>query len=251
MTAYARLAFFITAMLSAILASASGATAQVPISDDMEAPPTTLPFRPTVPSAPPSQPSYPQRTEAPPPGDPLCLEVGRIIRAGVVASRFATLTTPTAQGSILGSFEANDALQSIGADYCTVVIPAAAETTASSAYNQVTCQIEINNGETAYLDDIREQRSALGERLAECPAMARWTSEIPQIADLSASATEENLVFSHPDVAVEILLRATHRKRTGDWPVDYMRTLSLVFRTPNPDRPEPKPDADATDSALP
>lgn len=202
-----------------------------------ESPPTTLPFSPTVQSAPPERPTYPQARQPAPPADPLCTEIGRIIRAGVVASRFASLSPGTAQGSVIGTFPASETLQSLGADYCTVVIPAADLATAGSAYNQVTCQLDMAHGEVPYLDDFRDRRSEMARRLSECPAMAQWTASDPGLSPLGAGAVDESLVFSHPDVAVEIVLRATHRQRVGEWPMDYMRSLSLVFRTPNPDRP--------------
>lgn len=237
--------------LAVLLAVFPAAFAQVPLSDDLQEPPTTLPFRPTVPSTPPARPTYPQQSEAPPPGDPLCFEIGRIIRAGVMASRFAGLSSATAGGAVAGTFEADEAITSLGGAYCTVIIPAAATETAGSAYNQVTCQLGIEHGETPYLDDFRERRAVLAERLSACPAMSRWTGEAPANAPLAEGEVAEDHIFSHPDVAVEILVRASHRKRTGAWPVDFMRTLSLVFRTPNPDRPEPEAGSEETGGALP
>ena len=77
------------------------ANAQETQTDD---PPTTLPFKPTVRSAPPVNPTYPQQQAAPPPGDPLCREIGPIIRAGVIASRFASLTPSTVEGAVIGTF---------------------------------------------------------------------------------------------------------------------------------------------------
>lgn len=213
------------------------ALAQAAPTGEQEAPPTTLPFSPTVPSAPPERPTYPQARQPAPPADPLCTEIGQIIRAGVVASRFASLSAGTEQGSVIGTYPAGNALQSLGADYCTVVVPAADPATASSAYNQVTCQLGLAHSEVPYLNDYRDQRSEIAARLGECPAMAQWTASDSGASPLGAGAVDESLVFSHPDVAVEIVLRATHRQRVGEWPMDYMRSLSLIFRTPNPDRP--------------
>lgn len=247
MIAYARSC---TALV-VLLAASPAAFTQVPLSDDLQEPPTTLPFRPTVPSTPPVRPTYPQQSEAPPPGDPLCFEIGRIIRAGVVASRFAELSSATASGAVAGTFEADEAMTSLGGDYCTVIIPAAAAETAGSAYNQVTCQFDIEHGETPYLDDFRERRAALAERLSECPAMSRWTGEAPANARLAEGEVAEDHIFRHPDVAVEILVRASHRKRIGAWPADFIRTLSLIFRTPNPDRPEPENGSEEAGGALP
>lgn len=212
---------------------------QTPPADDPL--PTTLPFAPTVQSAPPTRPTYPTATRVveAPPADPVCLEIGPIIRAGVLATRFATLSPSTLGGAPLGKYPAGDAFRALGADYCTVVVPAASELTADSAYNQVTCQLDMTNGEAEYLDDMRDRRDALVEQIAACPAMSRWTATPPDEADLSSGDLLEEYVFSHADVAVEIVLRARQHVRKGDWPHTYMRSLDLIFRTPNPDRPQP------------
>ncbi|MGB3626292.1 MAG: hypothetical protein WA989_10695 [Henriciella sp.] len=219
--------------------------------DPGEAPPTTLPFEPTVPSAPPTRPTYPQpQSPPPPPTDPVCLEIGPIIRAGVTASRFATLSPATAAGGTIGRYDAGEAFNSIGISYCTVVIPAAAALTADSPYNQVTCQIAIEHGETAYVEDLRESRAPLAEQIAACPAMARWTSAPPEPAGAASSGLVEDHIFSHPDVAVEIALQIRHHEKAGDWPASHLRALSLVFRTPNPDRPPPdEPEETAAEPA--
>ncbi|WP_084397819.1 hypothetical protein [Henriciella aquimarina] len=214
-----------------------------------EDPPTTLPFEPTVPSAPPERSTYPDRrpqAETPPPGDPFCNEIGPIIRAGVVASRFATLSPSTAEGAAIGRFEAGEALKSLGADTCIVVIPAAAPETADSPYNQVTCRLESEQGDAAYLDDMRETRDRLGKRIGKCPAVSEWTAAPPDAVSLEQGDVIEDYRFTHPDVGVEMLVRAAHHSKTGQWPQDHLRTLSLIFRTPNPDRPEPpEPETDA------
>ena len=219
---------------------------------DTAPPPTTLPFEPTVPSTPPVE-----RTPAPrpaparpapaaaAPADPLCTEIGPIIRAGVIGSRFATLSPSTAGGAVLGRFEAGDGLAGLGAAYCTVTIPAAAPVTADSPYNQVTCRLASKQGDAPYLEDMRERRDTIAARIADCPAVALWTGTAPDPADPASGTVTEDFVFTHPDVAVEIVVRARHREKAGQWPLDYIRTLELVFRTPNPDRPEPDPPADA------
>lgn len=213
--------------------------------DSSEPPPTTLPFEPTVQSAPPSRPTYPQPSPPPPPPtDPVCLEIGPLIRAGVVASRFATLSPATASGSAIGRYQAGEAFNSIGISYCTVAIPAASPLTAASPYNQVTCQIALEHDEAPYVEDLREQRAPLAEQIAACPAMSRWTATPPEPHMASASEFVEDYIFSHPDVAVELVLEIRHHQKKGDWPQDYLRSLSLVFRTPNPDRPEPEAPAD-------
>lgn len=211
-----------------------------------EDPPNTLPFSPTVRSAPPERPTYPQPIVPPPPVDGLCTEIGPIIRSGVLANRFAALSAATAQGAAIGRMETGAELRSLGARYCTVVIPAASPVTAGSDYNQVTCQLDQESGETPYLDTFRTRRDALAERLSECPAMGLWTAEVPESAAPGDSPLSEAQRFSHPDVRVEVLVDASHRKRTGRWPMAYQRTLSLIFRVPNPDKPEP-----ADEPALP
>lgn len=209
---------------------------------ETETPPTTLPFEPTVPSAPPTRPSYPQPVEpAPPPGDPLCYEIGPVIRAGVIGTRFATLSPATAQGGVLGTFEAGEALREIGGGECVVVIPAASAATADAAFNQVTCPLAMEQADVAYLDDFRDQRDTLAERIGECPAVSRWTGIPPAESPLSETDIAEDFLFTHPEVPVEIVVRARHHTKTGQWPNTYLRSLSLVFRTPNPDRPEPPP----------
>ena len=236
MIAPVRLKILAAAVAMSLLPAIPGLAQSAP-ADAQQDPPTTLPFSPTVRSVPPERPTYPQARQPAPPADPLCAEIGRIIRAGVVASRFASLSPGTAQGSVIGTFPADESLQSLGAKYCTVVIPAASPATASSAYNQVTCQLGMAHGEVPYLDDFRARRAEMAKRLGECPTMAQWTGLAPEKTPLGDDAVDESVVFSHPDVAVEIVLRATHRQRIGEWPMDYIRSLSLIFRTPNPDRP--------------
>lgn len=215
-------------------------------------PPTTLPFEPTVRSAPPERPTYPQQ-DAPPPGDPLCYEIGPIIRAGAMASRFATLAPSTAQGAVIGRFDPGEEMSTLGAGYCTVTIPAADPRTADAPYNQVTCPLDMIHSDAAFMNDVRERRDTLAERIGECPAVARWTGAAPEQGSPGRAPVSEPFVFSHPDVAVQIVIEAAHRRRTGEWPLDYMRTLTLAFRTPNPDRPEPEPEPEtpAPSSALP
>ncbi|MEM5516601.1 hypothetical protein WNY37_06545 [Henriciella sp. AS95] len=234
------------ASLFALQAVAQDSTTEQASAAD-EPPPTTLPFAPTVQSAPPTSPSYPTTTRVveAPPVDPVCLEIGPIIRAGVVASRFATLSPSTLDGAPIGKHQTGDAFKALGADYCTIVIPAASDLTADSVYNQVTCQLDMANGEAEYLEDMRDRRTELAEQIAACPAMARWTATPPEEADLSAGDINEDFLFSHPDVPVELVLRTRQHARTGDWPLTYMRSLDLIFRTPNPDRPEPLEDEPA------
>ena len=220
-------------------------------SDQPGAPPTTLPFEPTVPSAPPATPEPPARTTAARPAQPapeeaevdlLCTEIGPIIRAGVVASRFARLSPSTTEGAVIGRFEAGEGLASLGASYCTVTIPAASPVTADSAYNQVTCRLDSDQGDAPFLDDMRTRREEIAARLAACPSVAEWTHAIPAPVRLETETPgtqTEDHVFSHPDVAVEIIVRARHRSKSGQWPLGYLRTLDLIFRTPNPDRPAP------------
>ncbi len=234
-------------MLAICLLAPAGALAQT---EEGEDPPTTLPFKPTVPSAPPTHPTYPQRAEPePPPGDPLCYEIGPIIRAGVVATRFASLSPVTATGGVIGTFEAGEALAETGGGTCTVTIPAASAETADAPYNQVTCPLEMRQGDVAFLDDMRDRQDALAKRIGECPAVSRWTGQPPAESPLSEGDISEDFVFTHPDVGVEIVVRARHHQKTGRWPQDYLRSLSLVFRTPNPDRPDP-PEPVAADSLL-
>ncbi|MEQ8558844.1 MAG: hypothetical protein RIB03_11055 [Henriciella sp.] len=244
-----------------IAALAAGMITILPVqaqdASQTETPPTTLPFEPTVESAPPARPSYPDRTPQPEPEPPdtLCTAIGPIVRAGVVASRFAMLSPSTAQGGVIGTFEAGEGLGEVGAETCTVVIPAANEATADSPYNQVTCPLEMLHGDVPFLNDLRQRREEVATRIGECPAISRWTGEAPPESPFTEAEIVEDHVFSHPDVAVEIVLRATHRKRVGDWPLDYVRSLALIFRTPNPDRPEPEaepdPGPDASGGTLP
>lgn len=219
--------------------------------DSPAAPPTTLPFEPTVQSAPPvrTTPRPATQAPAPEPEDPLCTDIGPVIRAGVVASRFARLSPATAEGAVIGRFEPGPGLSGIGARYCTVTIPAAAAEAADSAYNQVTCRLDSAQGDVPFLDDIRSRREEIAERIAECPSVALWTHGTPSPVTLEAETPGtqvEDHVFTHPDVAVEIVVRARHRTKAGQWPLGYLRTLDLIFRTPNPDRPAPAEDEPAS-----
>ena len=230
---------------------AAMAQAEDPAQDTGEAesedPPTTLPFEPTVRSAPPSRPEYPERTPSaspppppPPPPDTLCTEIGPIIRAGVVASRFASLSPSTSAGAAVGTYEGGGGLEEIGGEDCTVVIPAADSRTADAPYNQVTCQLTLAHGDSPYLKDMRDRRDELATRISECPAVSEWSGTRPGETPLSTGDITEDYIFTHPRVAVEIVLRASHHEMSGDWPLDQLRKLSLIFRTPNPDRPEPE-----------
>jgi hypothetical protein len=249
-------------LLSLGALAASGLTGHT--QQDGNAPPTTLPFEPTVPSAPPgyqppSQPgnlpsrttqtspqAAPQRTvqpePAPPPGDPLCYELGPYIREGASASRFAGLSPSTAAGSAIGSFAAGDALREIGAGDCAVVIPGAATFSVASPYNQVTCTLLIDQSDEASLESMRQRRDDLKDRIAACPAVAEWQAELVDTPGERNGALTSDQVFSHPDVRVEMVVRAQQRNKLGQWPDDYIRTLSLILRTPNPDAPPPPED---------
>lgn len=219
-----------------------------------EAPPTTLPFEPTVPSAPPGfepapsspgaqdqsrQPS-PQPAPPPPPGDALCYEIGPYVRAGASAARFAALSPATAAGRAIGSFEAGDALKELGAGQCVVVIPGAEPFSAGAPYNQVTCTLAIEQSDQTGLEALRSQRDRLTDRIAECPDMAEWTAELVNTSGEREDTLTSDQVFSHPDVEVEMVVRASQRLKSGQWPDNYIRTLALILRTPNPDRPEPE-----------
>ena len=225
---------------------------------DEGAPPTTLPFEPTVPSAPPGyepQPARPdsrpsntrqttpqpsvQAEPAPPPGDPLCYELGPYIREGASASRFAALSPSTASGSAIGSFPAGDALRELGVGDCAVVIPGAAPFSVASPYNQVTCTLQIDQSDEASLDSMRQRRDELKDRIAACPAVAEWQAELVETPGERNGALISDQVFSHPNVNVEMVVRAQQRNKLGQWPDDYIRTLSLILRTPNPDAPPP------------
>ena len=225
---------------------------------DEGAPPTTLPFEPTVPSAPPGyepQPARPdnrpsntrqtapqqsvQAEPAPPPGDPLCYEIGPYIREGASATRFAALSPSTAAGSAIGSFPAGEALIELGAGDCAVVIPGAAPFSVASPYNQVTCTLQIDQSDEASLESMRQRRDELKDRIAACPAVAEWQAELVDTPGERNGALISDQVFSHPNVNVEMVVRAQQRNKLGQWPDDYIRTLSLILRTPNPDAPPP------------
>ena len=209
------------------------------------APPNTLPFQPTVPSAPPVNPTYRSPPPPPPPPiDDICLEIAPIIRAGVVASRFASLSPSTAQGAAIGRYMTEPAIEELGPTYCTVTIPAASPITANSPFNQVTCQLDQQQTDTGSLNDFRDYQAALAEQIAACPAMARWQNSPPVPTAASAINAVEDHIFSHPDVAVQLVIRASMRTKAGDWPMSKIRTLSLIFRTPNPNRPPPVEPAD-------
>ncbi|RIJ21367.1 hypothetical protein D1224_13715 [Henriciella barbarensis] len=252
-------------LLSLAVLTTSGLPMAAHAQQDRSAPPTTLPFEPTVPSAPPgykppaqprNQPSRapqtstraaPQRTvqaePAPPPGDPLCYEIGPYIREGVSASRFAGLSQSTAAGFAIGSFPVGDALREIGAGECAVAIPGAAPFSAASPYNQVTCTLLIDQSDEASLEAMRQRRDDLKDRIAACPAVAEWQAELVDTSGERNGALTSDQVFSHPDVRVEMVVRAQQRNKLGQWPDDYIRTLSLILRTPNPDAPPPPEDA--------
>ncbi|WP_300376071.1 hypothetical protein [Henriciella sp.] len=230
------------AVAGLVMTAAGPAAGQAAQQTQDDPPPTTLPFEPTVRSAPPANPTYPNRRPPPepaPPPDTLCTEIGPIIRAGVTPSRFASLSPSTEEGAVIGTYETGGGIGEIGASYCTVVIPAADPQTAGSPYNQVTCQLGLGHGESPYLDDLRARRDRIANRISECPAVAEWTGSRPGETPLSTGAVTEDHVFNHPDVDVQIVIRASHHEMSGDWPLDHLRTLSLIFRTPNPDRPAP------------
>jgi hypothetical protein len=254
-------------LLSLAALTALGLPMAAKSQQDEGTPPTTLPFEPTVPSAPPgyeppaqpgnlptrapqpsSQTSQPQTQAAPPPppGDPLCYEIGPYIREGASASRFAALSPSTAAGSAIGSFPAGDALSELGAGDCAVAIPGAAPFSAASPYNQVTCTLQIDQSDEASLESMRQRRDELKDRIAACPAVAEWQAELVDTPGERNGALISDQVFSHPNVNVEMVVRAQQRNKLGQWPDDYIRTLSLILRTPNPDAPpppeEPTPD---------
>ncbi len=159
-----------------------------------------------------------------------------------MASRFARLSPTTTEGAVIGRFDAGEGLASLGASYCTVTIPAAAPVTSDSAYNQVTCRLDSDQGDSAFLDDMRTRGEDIANRLAACPSVAEWTHAAPAPVRLTTETPgtqTEDHIFSHPDVTVEIVVRARHRSKSGQWPLAYLRTLDLIFRTPNPDRPAP------------
>ena len=259
-------------LLSLAALSALGLPLAAHAQQDDGAPPTTLPFEPTVPSAPPgyepsSQPgnlptrspqtapgTTPQPTvqaePAPPPGDPLCYEIGPYIREGASASRFAALSPSTAAGSAIGSFSAGDALRELGGGDCAVVIPGAAPFSAASPYNQVTCTLLIDQSDEASLDSMQQRRDELKDRIAACPAVAEWQAELVETPGERNGALISDQVFSHPNVNVEMVVRAQQRNKLGQWPDDYIRTLSLILRTPNPDAPPPpeEPGEDAAEA---
>ena len=226
------------------LACGSLASAQSGNGPNSDEPPTTnLPFAPTVQSAPPERSTYPTRTpavtDAPPPADTLCDEIGPYIRAGVVSSRFATLSASTDLGEPIGSFEAGAPLKELGAMICTVVIPGADQATAASMYNQVTCPLAMSQSDTPSLDELRTRQTDLATRISECPAVDRWIGTAPATQPMTGGDAIEDYLFSHPDVDVEMIVRAQSHQKTGRWPDDYVKTLSLVFRAPNPNRPPP------------
>lgn len=225
-------------LFAALMAPPTPAAAQEGEAD----PPTTLPFAPTVRSAPPSRPTYPERSQPaqpPEPADPVCTDIGPVIRAGVNATRFASLSPSTAEGAVIGRFSGGEGIAELGGDYCTVVIPGAEPLMADAAYNQVTCPLAMEQGDVHFLEDMRTRRAKLAKRIGACPSMALWTGTPPAESPLTEPDITEDFIFSHPDVAVEILVRARHHTKAGQWPYDHVRTLSLVFRTPNPDRPDP------------
>lgn len=247
-------------LLSLAALTALGLPIAAKAQQDEGAPPTTLPFEPTVPSAPPGyeppaqpgnlptrspqpspQTSQPQTQAAPPPppGDPLCYEIGPYIREGASASRFAALSPSTASGSAIGSFPAGDALSELGAGDCVVAIPGAAPFSAASPYNQVTCTLQIDQSDEASLESMRQRRDELKDRIAACPAVAEWQAELVDTPGERNGALISDQVFSHPNVNVEMVVRAQQRNKLGQWPDDYIRTLSLILRTPNPDAPPP------------
>ncbi|WP_156807973.1 hypothetical protein [Henriciella marina] len=252
--------------LGAILALSTPAGAQAQRDDNT--PPTTLPFEPTVPSAPPGyepqpsqpstpRPSQPQRQQSPgspppppppPPGDPLCYEIGPYIREGASASRFAALSPSTASGNAIGSFEAGDALSALGAGQCVVVIPGAEPFGVEAPYNQVTCTLAIEQSDETGLDPFRARRDTLTQRIAECPAVAEWQAELVTTSGTREGSLTADQVFSHPDVNVEMVVRASQRMKSGQWPDNYIRTLALILRTPNPDRPPPPEPAQETET---
>ena len=258
MTAIRRSSRGLVVSLMALAASSAGGlataqSAQEEAQAERDKPPTTLPFEPTVRSAPPGfSPETDRRPRdptpqsppppPPPPGDPLCYEVGPYIREGVSANRFATLSAGTREGSVIGSFEAGEALKEAGAGACTVAIPGASEVTRASPYNQVTCPLAMDQSDIAHLEDFKQRRDTLTERLAQCPAMAEWTPRLEAQGDERDGSFTADQVFRHPDVPVEVLVRAAQHRKSGQWPDNYVRTLSLILRTPNPDRPEPEPD---------
>lgn len=251
------LAVSLAVLALAVPAPFAGAQGQ---ESERQNPPTTLPFQPTVPSAPPgyspetgaprrdTQPAPSQSPPPPPPGDPLCFEIGPYIREGVTASRFATLSDGTRQGSAIGSFEAGDAMKELGAGRCTVAIPGASEITRVSPFNQVTCPLAMEQSDIAHLEDYKTRRDDLASRLAQCPAMSEWTPMLEAEGDEREGTFNADQVFRHPDVAVEVLVRAAQHRKSGQWPDNYVRTLSLVLRTPNPDRPAPEAEPGAETS---
>ena len=70
--------------------------------------------------------------------------------------------------------------------------------------------------------------------------MAEWTAELVNTSGEREDTLTSDQVFSHPDVEVEMVVRASQRLKSGQWPDNYIRTLALILRTPNPDRPEPE-----------
>lgn len=240
--------------LGAVFALSTPVAAHAQQQDD--APPTTLPFEPTVPSAPPGyepqpytpSPSQTQRQQSPgspppppppPPGDALCYEIGPYIREGTAGSRFAALSPATATGSAIGSFQAGDALAELGAGQCVVVIPGAETFSVDAPYNQVTCTLAIEQSDETGLDTFQARRDRLTERIAQCPAVAEWQAELVTTSGAREDSLIDDQVFSHPDVNVEMVVRASQRRKAGQWPDNYIRTLALILRTPNPDRPPP------------
>jgi hypothetical protein len=160
----------------------------------------------------------------------------------VISSRFASLSTATAQGGVLGRFEAGDALKEAGGQFCTVAIPGAALSTVDAPYNQVTCPIDAEQSDTIGLASLEQSRDQMTERLAACPAMSEWSPTVVTAGEPREGTYTADQVFSHPDVAVEVLVRARQHRKMGQWPDTYLRTLSIILRTTNPDRPAPPPD---------
>jgi hypothetical protein len=166
-----------------------------------------------------------------------------------VGSHFAALSPATATGSAIGSFQAGDALAALGAGQCVVVIPGAETFSVDAPYNHVTCTIAIEQSDETGLDPFRARRDTLTQRIAECPAVADWQAVLVTTSGIREGSLTADQVFSHPDVNVEMVVRASQRRKAGQWPDNYIRTLALVLRTPNPDRPPPPEPVDDAETA--